>query len=185
MTMVTDEWKIKKNLLLKCAEPPSPLNKMVVDNITTVTRNCLNDIWIHRSQNISKSFLPFSVQSSHRDCPKSPPPLSPSVKRIVLIRLWFSSILGHYIPFLFLISASFYFSPEMTEYKWWMFCVNKRERQRDLWLLTRSIIYSFKIIFYWFNFKYLFNKINQLIWIFLKICATIWETISFNICLTN
>ena len=69
----------QKNLLLKCAEPiPPPLNKMVVDNITTTaTRHCLNDIWIHRSQNISKSFLPFSVQSSHRDCSKSPPPFLP------------------------------------------------------------------------------------------------------------
>ena len=137
MTMVTDEWKIfgrsfgKKNLLLKCADPP-PLKKMVVDNITTTaTRHCLNVIWIHRSQNISKSFNPFTVQSSHRDCPKPPPPPSPSVKWIVLIRHWFSSILGHYILFLFLISVSFYFSSEMTGYKWGMFYVNKRERERE------------------------------------------------------
>ena len=46
--------------------------------VTTATRHCLNDIWIHRSQNISKSFLPFSVQSSCRDCPKPPPPLPQS-----------------------------------------------------------------------------------------------------------
>ena len=29
-------------------------------------------------KNISKSFLPFAVQSSHRDCPNPPPPLSHS-----------------------------------------------------------------------------------------------------------
>ena len=130
----------KKSAIEMCRSPP--LNKMVVDNITTTaTRHCLNVIWIHRSQNISKSFNPFTVQSSHRDCPKPPPPHSPSVKWIVLIRHWFSSILGHYIPFLFLISVSFYFSSEMTEYKWGMFYVNKREREiYDFWHAVSYIL---------------------------------------------
>ena len=86
MAMVTDEWKIfsrsfdKKNLLLKCADPPPPLNKMVVDNITTTaTRHCLNDIWIHRSQKYFKKFPSvFSAVFAPRLSYPPPPPLSHS-----------------------------------------------------------------------------------------------------------
>ena len=128
-----------------CRPPPPLLSiRMVIDNITTTsTRHCLNDIWMYRSKNILKSFLPFSVQSSHRDCPNSPPPPYPTVKWIVLIRHWFSSILGHCILFLFLISVSFNFSSEMTDYKWGMFCVNKlkREREREIYDFWHAISY--------------------------------------------
>ena len=62
MTMITDEWNIfgrsfgeKKSAV--CNPPPPPLNKRVVDNITTIaTRHCLDDIWMHRSQKFFKKF---------------------------------------------------------------------------------------------------------------------------------
>ena len=61
-----------------------------------------------------------------------------------------------------------------------MFCVKERD---DFWHEISYILLNNLI--YLFNFIYLINEINQLIWIFLKIRATICENISFNICLTN
>ena len=153
MTMVTDEWKIfgrsfgKKICLWNVqTPPPPPFNKMVVDNITTTaTRHCLNDIWIHRSQKYFKKFPSvFSAVFKPRlSLPPPPRPLSNSQVDCIDLTLIYIDLRTLYtlILFLFLVSVSFYFSSEMTEYKWGMFCVNKRER--DLWLLTRNIYHIF------------------------------------------
>ena len=56
----------KKSAIEICRPPPLPLNKMVVDNITTTAaRHCLNDIWIHFSQKYFKKF-PSQFQCSVR-----------------------------------------------------------------------------------------------------------------------
>ena len=56
MKNIWPKFRGKKSAFEMC-RPPPPLNKMVVDNITTTaTRHCLNDIWIHRSQKYFKKF---------------------------------------------------------------------------------------------------------------------------------
>ena len=167
------EVSAKKNLLLKCAEPPPPLNKMVVDNITTTaTRHCLNDIWIHRSQNISKSVQSFCTEIVLKS---PPPPFSLSQvdcidPTLTIYRFFFSSQS---------LSISV---QEWQNIKWGMFYVNKKERERstmyDFWHAVSYILFKIILFINLISNIYLIELIS-LFEYFLKICATIWQNIFF------